>query len=95
MDDDVLIRISAVLGIYEALRTLFDTEEEGIQWLRDPHQATIFGGRPPLDLMTSSHQDAILTVRRFLDAAQGGLYMEPNEIDRDFKPYTDEDICGV
>lgn len=92
LDYDVLIRISAVLGIYQALRILFDTEEEGVEWVRDPHKATIFGGRPPLDLITSGRQDAILTVRRFLDAARGGLYMEPNEIDRDFKPYTDQDI---
>lgn len=95
LDYDVLIRISAVLGIYQALRILFDTEEEGTQWLRDPHKAVIFGGRPPLDLITSGNQDALLTVRRFLDAARGGLYMEPNEIDRDFKPYTDQDIHGI
>jgi len=30
-----------------------------------------------------------------LDAARGGLYMEPNEIDSDFKPYTDGDIRWV
>jgi hypothetical protein len=92
LDYDVLIRISAVLGIYQALRILFNTEEEGIAWLREPHHATVFGGHPPLNLMTSGPQDAILTVRRFLDAARGGLYMEPNAIDRDFKPYTDKDL---
>jgi len=95
LHNHVLLRISAVLWIYQALRTLFDTEGEGVQWLRDPHQAAIFGGRPPLDLITSGRQDAILTVQRFLDAARGGLYMEPNEIDHEFKPYTDQDIRWV
>jgi hypothetical protein len=92
LDVDVLARISAVLGIHEALVVLFRSEAEGIAWLREPHRAIPFGGRPPLDLVTSGSQDAILTVRRFLDAARGGLYMPPNEADRGFTPYTDADI---
>jgi hypothetical protein len=92
LDYDVLIRISAVLGIYQALRILYDTEEQGIEWLRGPHKARIFGGKAPLDLITSGPQDAILTTRRFLDAARGGLYMEPNQLDQDFVPYTDADL---
>jgi hypothetical protein len=92
LDFDVLTRISAVLGIHRALGVLFDREAEGVAWLRGPHSAMVFGGKPPLDLLASGSQDALLTVRRFLDAACGGLYMEPNEIDRNFAPYTDEDI---
>lgn len=92
LDLDVLTRISAVLGIHQALGILHASEAEGIAWLRGPHQATVFGGRPPLDLVTSGSQDALLTVRRFLDAARGGLYMGPVGIDRDFTPYTDADI---
>jgi hypothetical protein len=87
LDADVLTRISAVLGIYQALRVLFDTEQEGLSWLRGPHQATVFGGHPPIELMTDGTQDSLLTVRRFLDAARGGLYMEPNAADRNFIPY--------
>jgi hypothetical protein len=63
-----------------------------VTWLRGPHLATIFGGRPPLDLAVSGTQDGLLSVRRFLDAARGGLYMEPNELDRGFQPYTDADL---
>jgi hypothetical protein len=92
LDVDVLTRISAVLGIHQALRILHGSEAEGIAWLRGPHGATVFGGRPPLDLITSGSQDALLTVRRFLDAARGGLYMQPNEADRNFTPYADSDI---
>lgn len=92
LDIDVLTRISAVLGIHQALGILHGSEGEGIAWLRGPHRATVFGGRPPLELITSGSQDALLTVRRFLDAARGGLYMEPNEVDRGFTPYTDADI---
>jgi hypothetical protein len=92
LDADVLTRISAVLGIYQALRILFETEQEGLSWLRGPHQATVFGGQPPINLMVDGTQDSLLTVRRFLDAARGGLYMEPNEVDRNFVPYNDTDI---
>lgn len=92
LDADVLTRISAVLGIYQALRILFATEKEGLSWLRGPHQATVFGGHPPIELMIDGTQDSLLTVRRFLDAARGGLYMEPNDVDRNFIPYDDTDI---
>ena len=89
---DVLTRISAVLGIHQALGILHSGEAEGIAWLRGPHGAPVFGGRPPLELITSGSQDALLTVRRFLDAARGGLYMAPNAVDRGFTVYSDADI---
>ncbi|HYI84894.1 MAG TPA: antitoxin Xre/MbcA/ParS toxin-binding domain-containing protein [Acetobacteraceae bacterium] len=89
---DTLTRVSAVLGIHKALKILFATEREGIEWLRGPHRAAVFGGRPPLDLVICGTQDGLMTVRRFLDAARGGVYMEPNEADTDFRPYTDADI---
>jgi hypothetical protein len=60
--------------------------------LRGSHEAAVFGGKPPLALITGGSQDALLTVRRFLDAARGGLYMAPNAIDAAFTPYTEADI---
>jgi hypothetical protein len=92
LDVDVLTRISAVLGIHQALGTLFADERQGVAWLRGPHQATVFGGRPPLELVTSGSQDGLLTVRRFLDGARGGVYMAPNSIDEAFTPYDDAEI---
>jgi len=92
LDVDVLTRISAVLGIHQALGTLFADERQGVDWLRTPHQALVFGGQPPLDLLASGSQDGLLTVRRFLDGARGGVYMAPNSIDEAFTPYDDADI---
>jgi hypothetical protein len=91
LDVDVLARISAVLGIHQALGVLHASERDGIAWLRHPHGATVFGGNPPLALVTSGTQDSLLTVRRFLDAACG-VYMPSYEADRDFVPYEDADI---
>jgi hypothetical protein len=86
------MRISAVLGIHQALGVLFPSERLGVEWLNTPHGAIVFGGKPPLALLTSGTQDGLLTVRRFLDGARGGLYMPPNSIDKAFEPYTDEEL---
>lgn len=92
LDGDVLTRISAVLGIHQALGVLFNNEQAGVAWLSTPHDALVFGGQLPLNLVTSGSQDGLLTVRRFLDAARGGLYMPPNGIDADARPYDDSEI---
>lgn len=92
LDVDVLIRISAILGIHQALGVLHGEEAAGVTWLRAPHASLVFGGHPPLDLVTSGTQDGLMMVRRFLDGARGGLYMEPNDLDRAFRPYTDADV---
>jgi hypothetical protein len=89
---DVLMRISAVLGIYQALQILYADESHAIAWLRTPHGAIVFGGRPPLDLMTCGTQDGLLVVRRFLGNACEGQYMLPNKLDADFLAYDDADI---
>ncbi|WP_181707064.1 MbcA/ParS/Xre antitoxin family protein [Chthonobacter rhizosphaerae] len=92
LDVDMLTRISIVLGIHKSLGILHATERDGVEWLRTPHAAPLFGGRPPMALVTSGTQDGLMSVRRFLDAARGGLFMPPNEIDRAFRPYTDADV---
>lgn len=92
LDVDALLRISAVFGIHQALGVLFAEETEGVRWLKGPHMAPVFGGQPPLALVTSGTQDGLMAVRRFLDAARGGLYMPPNALDAAFTPYEDSDI---
>lgn len=92
LDVDTLTRISAVLGIHQALGVLFSDERAGVAWLRMPHQTLVFGGNPPLDIVTNGTQDGLMTVRRFLDGARGGLYMQPNALDETFAPYEDADI---
>ncbi len=89
---DTLTRLSALLGIHQALGVLHEREADAIAWLRRPNLATVFGGDTPLALMVEGGIDGLLTTRRFLDAARGGLSMEPNAADRDFRPYTDADL---
>jgi hypothetical protein len=92
LDVDSLTRLSAVLGIHQALGVLFATQAEALNWLQGPHDAPLFGGQPPLALLTSGTLDGLLQVRRFLDAARGGLYMPPNGLDANFAPTKDRDI---
>lgn len=92
LDVDVLTRISAVLGIHQALGVLFGDEHDGVNWLRQPHDAPTFGGHPPLDMVANGTQDGLMVVRRFLDAARGGIYMPPSAADASFAPYEDGEI---
>lgn len=92
LDVDTLTRISAVLGIHQALGVLYGSTREMVAWLKGPNRAIVFGGNPPLRIITSGTLDALLTVRRFLDAARGGIYMQPNEVDDAFEPYQASDI---
>jgi len=92
LDVDILTRLSAVLGIHQALGVLFDGEAAQLAWLNGPHAAPLFGGQRPLDLITSGSLDGLMQVRRFLDAARGGIYMPPNAVDAGFAPIRDEDI---
>lgn len=68
---EVLTRISAVLGIHQALGILQLPHAEAAAWLRTPHKAAAFDGKPPLTLMINNGLEGLLFVRRFLDAASG------------------------
>ncbi len=92
---DTLLRLSAVLGIHKNLRILFARSEDEVAWLKKPHDASIFGGQPPLNLVTNGTQDGLMLVRRYLDAWRGGVFVAPNAADQNFMPYSDEDIVIV
>lgn len=74
---DELTRISAVLGIYKALRILFPREEDASRWLRAGNNGVVFGGQTPLALIVSGPQDGLILVRRYLDAWRGGTFAAP------------------
>ena len=89
---DVLMRISAVLGIHGALGILHAAEQDGVAWLRGANGAVPFKGRTPLDLMLDGTLEGLVSVRWFLDALTGGQGIEPNQVDRGFRPYIDADV---
>lgn len=90
---DTLVRISAVLGIYEAMQILFRSEGEGVGWLKGRNDGVVFGGQPPLALLTSGTQDGLMLMRRYLDAWRGGLFAAPVPgFDETAPAITDDDI---
>jgi uncharacterized protein (DUF2384 family) len=72
LDQDKLLRISYLIGIFKALNILH-SESLADRWVRMPNQNRIFGGRTPLDYMIRGGAPAMQVVRRLLDARRGGL----------------------
>jgi hypothetical protein len=69
---DTLERISYLLGIYKALQILLPDSHAADAWVRQPNQASVFGGRSALERMLSGHVADLFVVRRYLDAQRGG-----------------------
>lgn len=51
LGDDTLERLSVILNIHAALRTLFSTPESVSGWVRKPNNHPFFAGRCALDVM--------------------------------------------
>lgn len=66
---DALERISYVMGIYKGLQILLPKTAD--DWVRKPNKASIFGGRPAVDRMTSGNVADLYVVRQYIDAQRG------------------------
>jgi hypothetical protein len=66
---DALERISYVFGIYKGLQILLPRTAD--EWVRKPNMATIFGGRPAIERMTSGNVADLFVVRQYIDAQRG------------------------
>ena len=72
VDEDRLMRISYLVGIFKAL-CILHREALADEWVRLPNANRIFGGDTPLAYMMKGGAPAMQTVRRLLDARRGGL----------------------
>lgn len=95
LETDVLLRISAVLGIYKSLRLLEGTNDEGSKRLRGINRENPFNGKAPMELMLSGFEPGLMDVRGYLLAKECGGGTAPSEVDRDFKPYTDANLIRI
>ena len=66
---DALERISYVMGIYKGLQILLPKTAN--EWVRKPNKASVFGGRPAIDRMTSGNVADLYVVRQYIDAQRG------------------------
>ncbi len=71
LDQDTLMRISLVIGIYKALNIYF-AQPWADRWVVLGNRGAMFAGATPLDYMLRHGQPGMLAVRRMLDSWRGG-----------------------
>jgi Protein of unknown function (DUF2384) len=71
LDQDTLMRISLILGIYKALNIYFG-KPWADRWIVLENRGPMFGGHAPVDHMLRYGQPGMLQVRRMLDSWRGG-----------------------
>jgi hypothetical protein len=63
-------RLSNLLGIHKALRTVFREPARGYAWVKASNE--VFEGRSALEVMVGGEMTDLMRVRRYLDAERGG-----------------------
>jgi hypothetical protein len=71
LDQDTLMRISLVVGIYKALNIYFG-KPWADQWVTLENRGSMFAGQAPIEYMLRRGQPGMMEVRRMLDSWRGG-----------------------
>ena len=66
LNEDALLRISQLLGIFKCLETLFKNSNSADTWLSSPNDNHFFNGKPPIEVMLSDY-NGIERVRGYLE----------------------------
>ena len=66
LNEDALLRISQLLGIFKCLETLFRESNTTDSWLSSPNDNHFFDGKQPIDIMLSGY-NGIERVRGYLE----------------------------
>src|SRR5690606_26859424 len=74
LDDDQLDRISYVLNIHAALRTLFDNPENVTGFMTTENRNAVFNGRTPLEVTVNGGYVGLYGTHRRIDALRGGMW---------------------
>ena len=67
LDQDRLVRISLLVGIFKALNTLY-SQKLADAWISLPNNNPMFAGESPLAYMVKGGSLAMMRVRQFLDS---------------------------
>ena len=70
VDRDLADRLSLLIGIHKALRTIYAEPERGYAWMRRPNAD--LDGRAPVDLALQGGMADLVRLRRYLDSARSG-----------------------
>ncbi len=71
LDQDTLVRISLLIGIFKALNIYFG-KPWADRWITLENRGSLFAGRTPLAFMIQRGQPGMIEVRRMLDTWRGG-----------------------
>lgn len=71
LDQDMLTRISLLVGIFKALNILYSPALADA-WITLANRNSVFRGMSPLEYMIQRGQPGMLHVRQLLDARRGG-----------------------
>lgn len=71
LDQDTLMRISLIIGIYKALHIYFG-KPWADRWVLLENRGPMFAGQAPIYYMIRQGQPGMMQVRRMLDAWRGG-----------------------
>lgn len=74
LDRDQLTRISLILNIHAALRTVFDNPENLYGFMKMANHNPFFEGRAPLDIMGKGDFVAVYETFRRIDAMRGAQW---------------------
>ncbi len=74
VSQDLLERLSYLLNIHQALRTLFGNPENVYGFVRMANHNAFFNGASPMDIMTGGTVAALYEVHRQLDSLRGGQW---------------------
>lgn len=70
MGRDDKARLSNIMSIHKALRTIFREPQRAYDWIKAPN--TAFGGKTALEVILGGELTDLMRVRRYLDAERGG-----------------------
>jgi Protein of unknown function (DUF2384) len=71
LDQDTLMRISLIIGIFKALNIYFG-KPWADRWVVLANRGPMFAGQTPIDYMLRHGQPGMVQIRRMLDAWRGG-----------------------
>lgn len=71
LDRDKKERVSYLLGIYKALRLLFDDSAQALSWINRENELPPFNGKTPKEYMLEGSIVRLAEVRKFLDYWRG------------------------
>jgi len=68
LPQEIILRVSYVLGIYKALHTIIPDTLLADSWIQHTNTGPLFGGAPPLTRMLQGSIDDLQVVRGYLDS---------------------------